>query len=77
VDLTTALLQLSPARRTSAKKALDHHYFDMTLVPSKTNGWYGNPPMDLSSRCVEMEDGRRLTDYLADELEVKREKWAP
>ena len=76
VDLTTALLQLSPDRRIRAKNALDHHYFDITLVPSKDNAWYGNPPVDLSSRCVEMKDGRRLTDHLADELEEKGELWA-
>lgn len=77
MDVTTALLQLSPDRRIRAKDALDHHYFDITLVSSTTNAWYGNPPVDLSSRCVEMKDGRRLTDYLADELEEKREMWAP
>jgi len=77
VDLTTALLQPSPARRIRAKEALNHHYFDINLVSSKPDAWYGNPPMDLSARCVEMKDGRRLTDYLADELEEKREKWAP
>jgi len=75
VDLTTALLQLSPDRRIRAKNALDHHYFDITLVPSKTNAWYGNPSVDLSSRCVEMKDGRRLTEHLADELGEKRETW--
>jgi len=75
VDLTTALLQLSPDRRIRAKNALDHHHFDIDLVPSKTNAWYGNPPVDLSSRCVEMKDGRRLTDHLADELGEKREMW--
>jgi serine/threonine protein kinase len=77
VDLITALLQLSPSRRTSAKKALDHLYFDTTLVPSKNNAWYGNPPVHLSSRCVETKDGRRLIDHLADVLEEKRNMWAP
>jgi serine/threonine protein kinase len=77
VNLTTTLLQLSPSRRLSARKALDHPYFDTTLVPSRDNAWYGNPPIDLSSRCVEMQDGRRLVDHLADILEWKREIWAP
>jgi hypothetical protein len=77
VYLTTALLQLSPSRRISAKKALDHLYFDNTLVPSNDIAWYGNPPVDLSSRCVEVKDGKRLVDHLADEVEAKREMWAP
>jgi hypothetical protein len=75
VDLITALLQLSPARRIPAKKALDHRYFDNTLVPSKGNAWYGDPPIDLSSRCVEVKDGKRLVDHLADVLEEKRKMW--
>jgi hypothetical protein len=77
VDLTTALLQLSPSRRISAKKALEHGYFDTTLVLHKGHAWYGNPPVDLSSRCVETKDGRRLVDHLAEVLEEKREMWAP
>jgi len=77
VDLITALLQLSPSRRISAKKALENRYFDDTLVPSKNNAWYGNPPVDLSFRCVETKDGRRLIDHLADVLEEKRDMWAP
>jgi hypothetical protein len=77
VDLTTALLQLSPSRRISAKTALDHHCFDNTLVPSRNNTWYGNPRIDLSSRCVEVKDGKRLVDHLADVLEEKREMWTP
>jgi hypothetical protein len=77
VDLTTALIQLSPSRRISARKALEHIYFDDTLVPSKDNAWYGNPRIDLSCRCVETKDGSRLIDHLADVLEEKREMWAP
>jgi hypothetical protein len=77
VDLTTALLQLSPSRRISVKQALYHPYFDTTLVPSKGNAWYGDPPIDLSSRCVEVKDGKRLVDHLADVLEEKRDVWAP
>jgi serine/threonine protein kinase len=77
VDLTTALIQLSPSRRISAKEALSHLYFDATLVPSKDNAWYGNPRIHLSSRCVETKDGSRLIDHLADVLEEKRDMWAP
>jgi serine/threonine protein kinase len=76
VDLTTALLQLSPSRRISVRKALDHPYLDNTLVPTKNNAWYGNPRIDLCSRCVEMRDDRRLVDHLAEVLEEKREIWA-
>jgi hypothetical protein len=75
-ELTTALLQLSPSRRLSAKKALEHRYFDTALIPSNDIAWYGNPRIDLSSRCVELKDGKRLVDHLADELETKREMWA-
>ena len=77
VDLTTALIQLSPSRRISAKQALDHPYFDTTLVPSKDKAWYGDPRVDLSSRCIGMKDARRLVDHLADILGEKREMWAP
>jgi len=76
VELTTQLLQLSPARRVPAKKALEHRYFDTTLVPSKGNAWYGYPRVDLSPRCAEIKDGRRLVDHLSDVLEGKREVWA-
>jgi len=77
VDLAEQLLQLSPARRVSAKEALEYDYFDTTLVPRKDIAWYGNPRIDLSSRCVEINDGRRLVDHLADVLDEKREMWAP
>ena len=77
VYLTADLLQLSPRRRISEEKALRHLYFDTTLIPSKDIAWYGNPPVDLSSRCVEIKDGRRLVDHLADVFEEKKEIWAP
>ena len=77
VELTEHLLQLSPSRRLSAKKALEHGYFNTTLISNKDDAWYGIPRIDLSSRCVEIKDGRRLIDHLADVLEEKREMWAP
>jgi len=77
VDLAEHLLQLSPARRVSAKKALEHPYFDTTLISNEDDAWYGSPRIDLFSRCVEIKDGRRLVDHLADVLEEKREMWGP
>jgi cyclin-dependent kinase 8/11 len=73
LDLTSRLLQLSPSRRISARKALEHAYFDNTLVPSSSDTWYGSEArIDCSPRCVEFKDGRRLVDYFADLLEQKR-----
>jgi serine/threonine protein kinase len=76
VDLITQLLQLSPSRRISAKDALNHPYFDQTLVPQMAHAWFGEPRVDLSSKCVEVKDGRRLVDHLAVELQAKRVLWA-
>jgi serine/threonine protein kinase len=73
LDLTSRLLRLSPSRRISATRALDHAYFENTLVPSSNDAWYGSEArIDCSSRCVEIKGGRRLVEYFADLLEQKR-----
>lgn len=77
VDLTTLLLSLSPSRRIQASKALGHPFFDATLVPKKTDVWFGEPHVDLSDRCVEEKGGKRLVDHLDEELRQKRESWQP
>jgi hypothetical protein len=76
VDLTTRLLQLSPSRRLSAKDALQHAYFETTLVPRKKDTWLGEPRVDVSDRCVEAKGGKCLVDHLADQLEAKRTTWS-
>jgi serine/threonine protein kinase len=69
VDLVGGLLQLSPGRRVQAKDALGHACFDRTLVPSAS--------VYADARCLEVVDGRRLSDHISDELKVKREQWQP